>query len=134
MFKNGAHLDFGIEWCSGPPIGVVHLWHKHPAYLHYKITEPSVSKYDKNGRHKSHFQGVKLSKSDPFYKSLAKKTKKVEQPGVGISWSISSIEDFFVDKYVGKPKYKVCTEFDGTLPIELNQFGEEYKAEPGILD
>jgi hypothetical protein len=39
-----------------------------------------------------------------------------------------------VDKYVGKPKYKVCTEFDGTLPIELNHFGEEYKAEPGILD
>ena len=134
MFKNGAHLDFGIEWCSGPPIGVVHLWHKHPAYLHYKITEPSLSNYDKNGRHKSHFQGVKLSKNDPFYKSLAKKNKKVEQPGVGISWHISSVEDFFVDKYVGKPKYKVCTEFDGTLPIELNHFAEEYKAEPGILD
>jgi drug/metabolite transporter (DMT)-like permease len=134
MFKNGAHLNFGVDWCSGPPMGVKRLWDKHPAYLHYKITEPSLSNYDENGRHKSHFQGVKLSKNDPFYKSLTEKTKSVEMPGVGVSWHIASIEDFFVDKYIGKPKYKVCTKFDGTLPVQLDQFSQGFKAKPGILE
>jgi hypothetical protein len=134
MFKNGDHLDFGIEWCSGPPAGVKNLWNKHPAYLHYKITEPSLSNYDKRGRHKIHFKQVRLSMNDPFYKNLAKKKKKVEMPGVGVSWQINSVQDFFVDKYVGKPKYSVCTEFNGSLPSELDQFGPEFRAKPDIIE
>jgi len=134
MFKNGAHLDFGVEWCSGPPIGVKNMWNKHPAYLHYKITNPSLSNYDKNGRHKSHFSEVKLSKKDPFYKNLAKKTKSVEMPGVGVSRPIDTVKDFFVEKYIGKPKYRMCTRFDGTLPKELDQFSPEFRAQPGVLE
>lgn len=134
MFKNADHLDFGVEWCSGPPLGVKHLWYKHPAYLHYKIPNPSLSSYDKNGRHKSHFKDVQLSKKDPFYKNLVKKTKNAEMPGVGVSWQINQVKDFFVDKYVGKPKYSVCTRFNGTLPQELDQFSPKFKAKPEILD
>jgi hypothetical protein len=134
MFKNGNHLDFGVEWCSGPPVGVKNLWNKHPAYLHYKITEPSLSNYDKSGRHKSHFKQVKLSTNDPFYKNLAKKNKKVQMPGVGVSWQINSVQDFFVDKYIGKPKYHVCTKFNGSLPLELDQLGPEFRAKPDIIE
>ena len=134
MFKNGPHLDFGVEWRSGPPKGVKHLWQKNPTYLHYKITEPSLSSYDKNGKHKSHFRDVQLSKNDPFYKSLVKKSKNVEMPGVGVSWQINSVEDFFVSKYVGKPKYRACTRFNGSLPQELDQFSSNFRAKPEILD
>ena len=55
-------------------------------------------------------------------------------PGVGVSWQINQVKDFFVDKYVGKPKYSVCTRFNGTLPQELDQFSPKFKAKPEILD
>eukprot|EP00854_Cymbomonas_tetramitiformis_P013758 gene13758-16261_t len=47
---------------------------------------------------------------------------------------IEKLEDFFVSEYKGKPKYKECTKFTGTMPAALNTVGEEAKALPGILE
>jgi hypothetical protein len=69
MFKNRVDLDFGVEWCSGPPHGVNFLWDKHPAYLHYKIPYPDISLYDEDGHHKVHFSNMKLHPKDPFFRA-----------------------------------------------------------------
>jgi hypothetical protein len=70
---------------------------------------------------------MKLHPKDPFLNGENGK-KHGKTPRVGLSWKIHKNQDFFVEHYKGKPKYKECTYFDGKLPDVLDELGPMFRA------
>jgi len=112
-FKFTPRVHFGKEWSVMKPEGLNRIWTKHPAYLHYKVKEINVNNYDRKGHNLQSFAQAR---------KRAQRNKNGEIVSTGLSWAIKEEKDFFVTNYPGKPKYKRCMKYEGTLPPELNHF------------
>ena len=93
--KKGAFLESrmflnkpGLKWIERQgvllPVNLKREFKLHPAYLHYKVHNLSLSAYTLEGIHKQHWNAV----SDKAYKNSNPKR------GVGIRWNITRIRDF----------------------------------------
>jgi len=112
-FKHSSKVHFREEWSILKPEGLNFIWSKHPAYLHYKVKQINVNNYNRQGQNLQSFTQAR---------KRAQRNKKGEIVSTGLSWEIKVERDFFVTNYPGKPKYKRCRKYEGTLPIELNHF------------
>ncbi len=73
----------------------------YPSYLHYKLHNLSLSAYDELGTHRQHWNRV----AESSY------SKKKQQKGVGIFWSVKVTRDFFVSRWPGNERYSHVSVF-----------------------
>jgi len=67
--------------------------------LHYKVKQIEPGNYDSKGHNLNSFAQAR---------KRGQKNGKGEIVSTGLSWPIKEEKDFFVTKYLGKPKYKKC--------------------------
>lgn len=121
MFLNKPGLKWGKQQGVLLPGNLGREFKLHPAYLHYKVHNLSLSSYTPLGVHRQHWNTV----SDNAYKNPNAKR------GVGIRWNITHAHDFFVDHWPGSAKYNHCSIFLNGSIEEYLDIGSEFR---GISD
>ena len=126
--KKGAFLEYrmflnkpGLTWDKSQglliPNNLKREFKLHPAYLHYKVHNLTLSACTPDGIHKQHWNKV----SDEAYSNLNSKR------GVGIRWKVVSTRDFFVDHWPYSSKYNHCSIYlNGTIEPYLD-IGSEFR-------